>query len=305
MAPYKSWAKEPNKTMISKFIPYHYAKHPTAYEGMNLSDRTGIVTGANSGIGYEAAKKLLGLGLSHIVLGVRTLVKGKVAAEKLRSVAPDAKIDVWPLDMTSYKSIQAFVERCDTELKHIDFVILNAGGGTNSFEIVKETGHESIMQTNFYGPVFLTVLMLPVLRGRSSTETPPKITYISSFGETLAQLPYGVASSYLSQFDDPEAMPWAADNRYYVSKLFSTIFLSRLAEEISSEHVIINMIELCFVKGGNSAENLRGMLRYGLKTAWFLFGRTLEDAARIYVDAVIVKGRESHGCALAYGEIVA
>jgi NAD(P)-dependent dehydrogenase (short-subunit alcohol dehydrogenase family) len=305
MAPSKSSTLEPNRFFISKFIPYHYAKHPNIYEDTSLSGRTGIVTGANSGIGYETSKKLLGLGLSRLVLGVRSLDKGEAAAESLRAIAPEAKIDVWALDMVSYKSIQAFVQRCAAELRNIDFAILNAGGGTHLFDIIEETGHESMMQTNFYGSVLLTVLMLPVLRGRSSTETPPRITYISSLGEALAQLPPKVTSPFLAQFDDLKAMAWAADNRYYVSKLLSVIFLSRLAEEISSEHVIINMIELCFVKGGNGAENLQGMMRYALKTAWFLFGRTLEDAARIYVDAAVVKQKESHGCLLSYGNIVA
>ena len=58
-----------------------------------------IITGASSGLGFEASKQLLALGLSRLVVAVRSLERGEVAAQALRRAHPKAIIDVWPLNM--------------------------------------------------------------------------------------------------------------------------------------------------------------------------------------------------------------
>lgn len=112
----------------------------------NLSSKTAIVTGANAGLGFESAKQLLDLNLSHLILAVRTPSKGENAANELRRLAPKAKIEVWQLDMCSYASIQAFAERVGRDLSRLDIALLNAGLVKPSFELVKETGHEETLQ---------------------------------------------------------------------------------------------------------------------------------------------------------------
>jgi len=79
-----------------------------------LKGKVAIITGSNSGLGFESSRQLLTLGLSHLVLAVRSIEKGKAAASKLSLANPEATIDVWALDMESYDSIQAFVRKCDT-----------------------------------------------------------------------------------------------------------------------------------------------------------------------------------------------
>ena len=114
--------------------------------GLTLASKVAIITGANAGLGYEAARQLLGLGLSHLIMAVRSPEKGEVAAAKLRQYAPEAKLEVWKLDMCSYASIQQFAERVGRELTRLDFAILNAGLVKAGFELVGETGHEESMQ---------------------------------------------------------------------------------------------------------------------------------------------------------------
>ena len=93
----------------------------------DLTGQTAIITGSNTGLGYEAAVQLLGLKLSHLILAVRSVEKGAVAAKTLGHFNPKAKIEVWQLDMTSYPSIQDFAQRAEKELSTLNMVLLNAG----------------------------------------------------------------------------------------------------------------------------------------------------------------------------------
>ncbi|KAI8227014.1 Short-chain dehydrogenase/reductase tropG [Colletotrichum sp. SAR 10_96] len=78
---------------------------------LSLSGQTAIITGSNAGIGLTCAEMLLEHKLSHLIMAVRSQKKGEEAASKLRQTHPSANIEVWPLDMMSYDSIQQFVDR--------------------------------------------------------------------------------------------------------------------------------------------------------------------------------------------------
>ncbi|KAL9599461.1 MAG: hypothetical protein Q9219_003800 [cf. Caloplaca sp. 3 TL-2023] len=95
-------------------------------EEINLQNQVGIVTGSNIGLGLEASRQLLGLGLSHLILAVRDRQKGNNARQDLARAAPQARIEVWDLDLSSYESVQLFVQNCSS-LARLDLAILNAG----------------------------------------------------------------------------------------------------------------------------------------------------------------------------------
>jgi NAD(P)-dependent dehydrogenase (short-subunit alcohol dehydrogenase family) len=129
----------------------------------SLSGKTAIITGGNTGLGYEAALQLLGLKISKLILAVRSLERGGVAAATFRKLYPKAAIEVWQLDMSSYPSIQAFASRVETQLSRIDIVLLNAGGMRLQFTPNKGTGHEETVQVNYLSTVLLAMLFLPIL----------------------------------------------------------------------------------------------------------------------------------------------
>ena len=111
----------------------------------SLLGKTAIITGGNTGLGYEAAVQLLGLRLSHLILAVRSPEKGEAAAAKLRQLYANASVEVWQLDMSLHDSIQAFVRRVESQLSRIDIVLLNAGVIRMKFTTVKSTGHEECL----------------------------------------------------------------------------------------------------------------------------------------------------------------
>ena len=96
-----------------------------------MASRTVIlVTGANSGIGYETVKALLQSPKSHrILMGSRFESKGKSAVEALQHEFPESKSSVEPLqiDLTSDESIENAFEKLKTDPGHIDVLVNNAG----------------------------------------------------------------------------------------------------------------------------------------------------------------------------------
>lgn len=92
----------------------------------SLNGQTVVLTGGNSGYGLAVANILPTLGVSRLILGVRSFEKGEAVAKKLRIAHPSCEIKVSELDMLSYKSVQAFAQRC-AGLDRLDAAILNAG----------------------------------------------------------------------------------------------------------------------------------------------------------------------------------
>src|SRR4029077_17260178 len=101
----------------------------TKWTTADISDQTGrtaVVTGANTGLGYEPPAALAAKG-AHVVLAVRNIEKGKDAARGIEQVTPDAQVQVQELDLTSLDSIRSAAEELRSAHESIDLLINNAG----------------------------------------------------------------------------------------------------------------------------------------------------------------------------------
>ncbi|RBR21361.1 uncharacterized protein FIESC28_04898 [Fusarium coffeatum] len=265
-----------------------------------VQSKTAIITGSNTGLGFEASRQLISLGLSHLIMGVRNLQKGREAARKLEQEGKGVKIDVWELDMCEYDSIWAFAKKCGT-LEKVDLVILNAGLSPSKFETVKGTGHELAVQVNHFSTALLTLLIIPILKTKSSN---PHISIVNSLTAHLCAFPNHKQNPLLPSFDDP-ANFISPSERYGVSKLLNQLFVVRLSEKICADDVVINMVDPGLTSGTNlgghhNAKGLGGMV---VRTILKMVGRRVEEGAATYTDAVFGHGRESHGCFLMSCEI--
>src|SRR3954471_12904079 len=88
--------------------------------------RTAVITGANTGLGYETAAVLAGKG-AHVVLAVRNPDKGKQAAERITATHPGADVTVAKLDLTSLDDIRTAAGELRARYPRIDLLINNAG----------------------------------------------------------------------------------------------------------------------------------------------------------------------------------
>lgn len=135
---------------------------PLLVTAETCSGGTFIVTGANTGLGYEAAKHLVALGASKVILGVRNLAAGETAKT---SIVKDTGIadtaEVWALDLASYDSVKAFAKKANTELDRIDAIIENAGVAIAQG---KAEGHSVCMTVNVFSTFLLAALIFPKLK---------------------------------------------------------------------------------------------------------------------------------------------
>jgi NAD(P)-dependent dehydrogenase (short-subunit alcohol dehydrogenase family) len=280
------------------FLRNQYCEKPQwPAENTDLGGQTGIISGGNTGLGYEAAEQLLAVNLSHLILAVRSLEKGEAAAEKLRKRHPAATVDVWQLDMSSYTSIQEFAKRAETELDRIDKVILNAGVINLSYRTVPGTGHEETIQVNYLSTMLLTVLLLPVLKAQRSARggQPAHLTIVSAALTLAAKIPNRDARPLLPSFDD--AGQFNPQEHYHSSKLMAQMFLWNLVDYVSADDVIVNLADPAWCKGTNLNRDAKGVIKVALNM-FEMTGRTPEVGASCFVDAVVNKGKESHGCFL-------
>ncbi|KAA2253567.1 SDR family NAD(P)-dependent oxidoreductase [Solihabitans fulvus] len=127
------------------------------------SGRTFVVTGANSGLGYETARQLAGHG-GRVIMTARNETKGREAVAKLRADQPDADVELRTLDLADLDSVRAFA----ADVAEVDVLVNNAGIMMPPRSLTKQ-GFESQFGTNHLGHFALTGLLLPRVRARVVT----------------------------------------------------------------------------------------------------------------------------------------
>ncbi|KZL82510.1 retinol dehydrogenase 12 [Colletotrichum incanum] len=259
---------------------------------LRLTGQTAIVTGSNVGIGLAASRQLLELGLSHLIMGVRSQAKGDAAASSLRTDFPDSQISVWILDMESYESIRKFTEQCES-LPRLDVVILNAGLMASSYTTAAGTGHEITMQVDYLSTVYLSLLLIPILKSKkvAGASRPPVLSIVGSDMAYTASLK--TTNPVLPQFDDPKT--FGQIPAYCNSKLLLIFFIAKLSELVNPSDVLINLSNPGMTKGTALGHDSPAIIQKIFGVAQYFLARSVEVGASVYLNAALTKGAESHG----------
>ncbi len=130
----------------------------TAADIPDQTGRVAVITGANTGLGYETAAALADHG-ARVVLAVRNLDKGKDAAARIAARSPHAEVTLQELDLTSLDSVRAAADQLKADHERIDLLINNAGVMYTPKETTKD-GFEMQFGTNHLGHFALTGLLL-------------------------------------------------------------------------------------------------------------------------------------------------
>lgn len=134
----------------------------TAENIPDLEGKTAVVTGANSGIGYEGAK-LLAANNARVVMACRSIKRGKNAKEDIEADIKDTDLEVKKLDLASLESVKQFAEEFKANNDKLDILCNNAGVMAIPREET-EDGFEKQFGINHLGHFALTAHLLPVLK---------------------------------------------------------------------------------------------------------------------------------------------
>lgn len=269
---------------------------PLTRKNVDLTDKTAIVTGSNTGLGLETARHLLSLGLTKLILAVRTVSKGEQARKELlvKQGAGSRQIDVWELNMSSYDSIIKFAERTKT-LGHVDIAVLNAGHFKELETFDPSTGYEVCIQVNYLSTVLLAVLLLPQLKAKPGSQQPGRLVLLSSDMAAWAKFTERTERPILAAYKK-KAEKWDMGERYGTSKLLGQLFVSKLADLVPASDVTIDMINpgLCYgtqlTRDGDG--RFKGLL---FKGAFRAFGKPASVGALAIVHAAVSFGEAAHG----------
>jgi NAD(P)-dependent dehydrogenase (short-subunit alcohol dehydrogenase family) len=191
----------------------------TSGEVPGQQGRLAVVTGANTGLGFETARVLAARGAS-VVLAVRDTEKGKRAAARIAGTAPGANVTVQPLDLTSLDSIRAAAGELRARHPRIDLLINNAGVMFPPRQATPD-GFELQFGTNHLGPFALTGLLLEQM-----------LPVPGSRVVTISSLAHRVRARI--NFDDLQSeRSYSRVAAYGQSKLANLMFTYELARRLS------------------------------------------------------------------------
>ncbi|HEX9537963.1 MAG TPA: SDR family oxidoreductase [Streptosporangiaceae bacterium] len=217
----------------------------------SVPDQTGkliVVTGANSGTGQEATRRLAAAG-AHVVMAVRTIAKGEQARAEILAQHPGTQLEIRRVDLADLASVREFADGITADGTPIDMLINNAGVMAPPTRITTADGFELQFGSNFLGPFALTLRLLPLALAAPS----PRVVTMSS----------GTASYGRIRFDD---LQW--ERRYSPSFSYAQ---SKLADLMLTQHLAL----IAAQRGWNlmSTAAHPGFTRTNLQTAGASLGR--------------------------------
>lgn len=197
-------------------------------QGIDLTGKRAIVTGASAGLGEETARALASRGAA-VTLAVRDTAKGEAAAARIRNAVKTAKVDVGAVELSIPDSVRAFAASWLGANAQLDLLINNAGVMACPLMRTKE-GWEMQLATNHFGHFLLTCLLAPALRAAGKA----RVVNLSSAGHHMSNV----------DFDDPhfERRAYEKWASYGQSKTANILFSVELNKRLAKDGITANAV---------------------------------------------------------------
>ncbi len=223
----------------------------------DLSGKTVLITGANSGLGLESTHMLAGRG-ARVVMACRNPDKGEQARAEVRAAHPEAHLDLMQVDLSDLASVRDFAHAFRQHYQRLDVLMNNAGIMAPPLEHTKD-GFEMQLGVNHLAPFALTGLLLDQLESAPD----PRIVLISSFAHRMGDI----------YFDNLNAEKWYQRWKFYgQSKLANLMHALELDRRLRADGSSIRAVP---VHPGYSATGLqRTVAGGGLFNALFAQSQT-------------------------------
>ena len=237
----------------------------------DMAAKVVVITGANAGIGKEAAVALAGRG-AKVVITSRNEERGQSARQEIVERSGNGSVDVMPLDLASFRSIRSSAADVLDRFDHLDVLVNNAGLILYRRAETRE-GFEETFGVNHLGHFLLTDLLLERLRASA----PSRVVVVSSHAHKGARR--GL------DFDDLQAehrYKWM--DAYNKSKLANIYFTRELSRRLDGTGVTVNALHPGFVRSEfGRGGDLGGIYGWGIKYLASPFAISPEKGARTTV----------------------
>ncbi|XP_053603607.1 retinol dehydrogenase 13-like [Plodia interpunctella] len=206
---------------------YQKLTHAICKSSAHMVGKVVIVTGANSGLGFEVAKDMAFRG-ARVILACRNMPLAAMAKELIVKETGNTDVHCRQLDLGSLRSVREFCENINKTEKRINVLINNAAsGGLGNY--ISEDGLQIGMQVNYYATFLLTCLLVPLLK----KSAPSRIINLSSLIHR-----YGVLD-----FDNLNMEKYWSDHLVYAnSKLFMNLMTYELSKRLQGTGVTVNAV---------------------------------------------------------------
>lgn len=261
-----------------------------------MTGRVIIITGANSGIGFEAAKKLCEAG-NDVILACRDEVKGKAAVENILKENPNALATYLQLDLADMASIRKFVEDFHALGKKLNVLVNNAGLFLKSDDRVRQftkDNFELTMGTNHLGPFLLTHLLLEDLKKTGKETGDSRIVMVSSsLHDVNERMNRGSSVLDLDNFFLDKEGTYSGQQAYKNSKVAMVMSTYSLAQQLEGTGVSVTCMNPGFIPttdlSRHASSVARFMLRYLMAPMFKLakITRTVDHGSKMIVDLSI------------------
>lgn len=235
-----------------------------------------VITGANTGIGFIAARALAKAG-AKVVLACRSKARGEAAMAKLKAAVPHAQAVLSLIDLADLDSVKAFAERLPADVAPlcpgvtaatlaVD-VLVNNGGLYQPDKTTTPQGHEFVLGVNHLGPYLLTELLLPALKRAKNA----RVVNVASVAHTTA--------SDLRPTDRPQIIAKAMSRSTQLDNGVNYYGLSKMCNVVHASHLAATH-GICAVSlhpGGVLTEVFRALP--AIETFFFTIGRCFMKTA--------------------------
>lgn len=229
------------------------------------SGKVCIITGSNTGIGYNGAGKLVRAGY-EIILACRNAEKGKAAEESIKKEVSDANVTFMQLDLSSLKSVRKFADDFHSTGKPLHVLCDNGGFGNFKNERLEtEDGFELHMGTNHLGHFLLTMLLLDDLKKTAAETGEARIVVTSS---SLHDPKTGMGKHAHIDFDNlmmTEKGTYHGQLAYGNSKLANALFSNELSRRLEGTGVTVNCMCPGFIPSSEFMRHANSFTRFMMR----------------------------------------